>query len=140
MMLNLENSRHAHVAERLREDKVIWLVSVRPDGRPHAVVVWFVWDEAGGNVLVFSKPDQQKTRNIGVNPQVVLAMDDSREGSDPITLEGRAELVDDPDLSAAMPAYVEKYEEMMRRTGLHPPEKMAGLYSQAIRIELRRVM
>ena len=43
-----------------------------PPGRdPHIVPIWFWWD--GEAVLVFSKPDAQKVRNMRENPAVMLA-------------------------------------------------------------------
>ena len=43
---------------------------VRPDGAPHLVPIWFWWD--GEAVLVFSKPDAQKVRNLRIQPRVML--------------------------------------------------------------------
>lgn len=130
-MLDSTNPDEAHVDSRLREDIVIWLGSVRPDGRPHMVVVWFLWD--GNSVLIFSQPNNQKLRNIAHEKRVVLALDDSDDGGDVITIEGTAELVNEPELSTAMPAYVEKYADAIRDIG-YTPESMAAAYSQAIRV------
>jgi hypothetical protein len=38
-MLDLNNPEEAHIDRRLREDVVLWLGSVRPDGRPHLAPV-----------------------------------------------------------------------------------------------------
>jgi hypothetical protein len=38
-ILDLTKKRDAHIDQRLRNDITIWLNTVRPDGRPHAVVV-----------------------------------------------------------------------------------------------------
>ena len=51
-ILDLTQERHAHIDHRLHNDEVIWLHTTRPDGRPHAVVVWFLWD--GETVLIYS--------------------------------------------------------------------------------------
>ncbi len=58
------------------------------------MAVWFLW--TGTDVLIFSKPHQQKIRNLRQNPHVILALDNTKQGVDPITLEGEAELLDDP--------------------------------------------
>jgi PPOX class probable F420-dependent enzyme len=63
---------HVHALERLQNDIIIWLSTVRPDGRPHLVPVWFLWD--GQTILIFSKPDQ-KIRNLRQNPAVMLGLD-----------------------------------------------------------------
>jgi PPOX class probable F420-dependent enzyme len=130
-MLDLTRERDAHIDRRLREDLMIWLGSVRPDGHPHLVAVWFLWD--GKELLIFSKPNQQKVRNLQQNPHVVVALDNTNLGEDPITVEGEAELLVDPDVSSTLPAYVAKYGEHIKEIGF-TPETMAQVYNQGIRI------
>ena len=130
-MLDLTNPDEAHIDQRLRENVIIWLGSVRPDGRPHMVGVWFLWD--GATILIFSQPNNQKVRNLRHDPRVVLALDDTDEGEDVITIEATAELLAEPELTTELPAYAAKYATHMRDLDL-PPERMAQLYSQAIRI------
>jgi PPOX class probable F420-dependent enzyme len=136
-ILDLTKERDAHVDQRLRNDLTIWLNTVRPDGRPHAVVVWFLWD--GEAIVIFSQPDKQKLRNLQHNSNVVLAVDNTREGSDPITIEGIATLLNPGELNTAHPGYVEKYGKHIKRIG-YTPEQMATAYSQPIRIIPTRVM
>jgi hypothetical protein len=50
-MLDLSGSQGAHIDARLRHEPIIWLSSVRPDGRPHLVPIWFLWDGAVLSVL-----------------------------------------------------------------------------------------
>jgi PPOX class probable F420-dependent enzyme len=130
-MLDLTQERHAHINQRLRDDIVVWLGSVRPDGRPHLAPVWFLWN--GAALLIFSKPNQQKIRNLRKNARVVVALDNTNEGIDPITLEGEAELLDDPMVNTTLPEYVAKYGSRIRGIG-YTPQAMAEVYSQAIRI------
>ena len=136
-ILDLTKERDAHVDQRLRNDITIWLNTVRPDGRPHAVVVWFLWD--GEAILIFSQPDKQKLRNLQHNSNVVLAVDNTREGSDPITIEGKATLLNQGEVNTAHPSYVEKYGEHIKQIG-YTPEQMAIAYSQPIRIIPMRIM
>ena len=136
-ILDLTQERHAHIDQRLHKDEVIWLNSVRPDGRPHAVVVWFLWD--GESVLIFSKPKNQKVRNIQHNQNVLLALDNTDDGSDPITIEGTASLLAQGEVSPTLEAYVKKYDEGFKGLG-STPEQMGAEYSQAIRITPTRVM
>ncbi|MBV9228713.1 MAG: pyridoxamine 5'-phosphate oxidase family protein, partial [Chloroflexi bacterium] len=77
-MLDLTKAYDAHVDQRLRTEPIIWLNSVRPDGRPHSVPVWFLWD--GATFLIFSKPSSQKIRNLRQNKYVTLALDGTDEG------------------------------------------------------------
>ena len=128
-MLDVTQERHAYIDQRLRENHIIWLGSARPDGRPHLVAVWFLW--TGKDLLIFSKPHGQKIRNFRHNPHVMVALDDTNQGN--ITLEGKAELLADPLVSATLPEYVAKYGVHITGIG-YTPETMASVYSQAIRI------
>jgi PPOX class probable F420-dependent enzyme len=130
-MLDLTKERDAHIDERLRRELMMWLSTVRPDGRPHLVPVWFLWD--GETILIFSQPKQQKLRNLQHNPNVVVALDTAGQGDDVVMMEGKAELLDDPKVSTALPAYAEKYKERLELYGWSG-ESMAQDYSQAIRI------
>jgi PPOX class probable F420-dependent enzyme len=136
-LLDLTKERDAHIDQRLHNDMVIWLNSVRPDGRPHAVAVWFLWD--GETFLIFSRPKNQKVRNLRENVQVLLAVDDTHNGADPITIEGMATLLPAGEVSATFPAYLEKYGSEIKNIGF-TPEQMAAEYSQAIRIIPTRTM
>ena len=134
-ILDLTQERHAHIDQRLHNDEVIWLNSVRPDGRPHSVVVWFLWE--GETVLIFSRPKNQKVHNIQHNSNVVLALDNTNNGDDPITLEGTATLFDRGGMDIT--PYVTKYAEGIKQLGF-TPEQMVTSFSQAIRITPTRVM
>lgn len=132
-MSDTPNTRQVHREERLRSNVIAWFTSVRSDGRPHIVPVWFLWD--GDTFLIFTKPGSQKVRNLQGNPQVVLALDDTNGGSDVITVEGHSELLDTGAVDTTYPAYVEKYGEEMTDLGW-TPEAMATTYgyTQAIRV------
>lgn len=136
-MLDLANARDAHIDRRLRAEPMMWLATVRPDGRPHLVPVWFFWD--GTSVLIFSQPNQQKLRNIANNPRVVLALETQDQGDDVVTLEGMAELLPEGTFDPTLPVYAAKYEALMRRLGMDAPT-MAKAYSQAIRVTPTRFL
>ena len=130
MQLDLNDPKQAHVDERLRQDMIAWFTSVRPDGRPHSVAVWFLWD--GTAFLLFSKPKNQKVVNIRQNANVVLALDDTKGGNDPIAFEGTAELLAAaPD--ALIQSYGEKYAALIQQFGWTTTSMLAD-YSQPIRI------
>jgi PPOX class probable F420-dependent enzyme len=135
-LLDLTKERDAHIQQRLQNDLVIWLNSVRPDGRPHSVIVWYLWDNDA--ILIFSRTPNQKVRNIRNNANVVLAFDNSNGGSDPITIEGTATLLAPGEIDTTYPAYVAKYGGPMKGIG-YTPEQMAADYSQAIRIVPTRI-
>ena len=136
-MLDLSNPKHAHIDERLRTNRILWLGSVRPDGRPHLVYVFFLWD--GKHILIFSQPASQKVRNVRHNLHVTLALDETRDGEDMVILEGKAELLHDPAVNATLPAYAAKYDSALQRVGL-TAEAMAAIYSQALLITPTRFL
>jgi len=130
-MLDLARPRHAQIDQRLRSEPIIWLSTVQPDGRPHLVPVWFWWD--GVAVLIFSKPGSQKVRNLRRSSHVMLALDTADEGEDVVLFAGQAELLHDNVVQATLPAFARKYAALFARIG-STPERMAGEYSQAIRV------
>jgi PPOX class probable F420-dependent enzyme len=132
-MLDLSKRRDAHVDARLRSEPMIWLSTVRHDGRPHLVPVWFLWD--GEAVLIFSQPNQQKIRNIQQNNNVMLALDTAKGGGDIVMIEGKAELLENGNekVGANMPEFAEKYAANFTRMN-QTADAMAKTYSQAIRV------
>ena len=128
-MFDLSTPQGAHADQRLHTDTLIWLSSVRPDGNPHLVPVWFLWDDS--TILIFSKPRNQKLRNILNNPNVTLALQADADGGNIVIVEGKAALIDG--INATLSAYVQKYSEDIKGIG-STPESMAAEYSQAIRI------
>ena len=87
----------AEVSDYLASRRTATLVSLGADGHPHAVAMWFALLDG---VLWFeTKAKAQKAVNLRRDPRVtVLAEDgltyDTLRG---VSLEGRAEVVDDPD-------------------------------------------
>jgi len=136
-ILDTTKERDAHIDRRLRSNIIIWLNTVRPDGRPHAAAAWFLCD--GESFLIFSQPHTQKIRNLQHNTNVLLAVDDTHKGADPIAIEGIARLLAPGEVDTTSPAYVEKYGEAIKQIGF-TPEQMAAVYSQPIRITPTRVL
>ena len=54
----------ARAARRLKDELIYWLVTVGPDGAPQPSPVWALWD--GATLLIYSRPDTPKLRNIGL--------------------------------------------------------------------------
>jgi PPOX class probable F420-dependent enzyme len=115
----------------LRDEPVVWLSSVRPDGGPHLVPIWFSWD--GREILIASKPHAQKVRNLRTNPAVMLALGETEDDFDVGLLQGRAELLAAPAASVLPASHLAKYRRQMAAIGLSRAEFLAT-YSQVIRI------
>jgi general stress protein 26 len=73
----------------LRAFRSIWVSTTRPDGRPHAVPVWYVWDNNA--VYFISARHLQKSKNLAKQPWIIVHAGD---GDDVIILEGPVEIVD----------------------------------------------
>ena len=136
-MTDVAAPSNTQVEERLRAEPIVWLSSVRPDRRPHLVPVWFHWD--GQRVLILSEPNNQKVRNLRANPQVMIAVDDTRGGGDVALVEGTAELLTEPTAAVAPPAYFEKYADLIASLGW-TADAMAAQYSQPIRVTPTRFL
>jgi len=98
------------VAAQLTGSLNYWLCSVRPDGRPHAVPRWAVFVD--GKVYYDGSPETRHSRNIALNPQVSLHLEN---GTEAIMLEGTS--VDagkpSPELGQRLSeAYKKKYKEL----------------------------
>ncbi|WP_431772357.1 PPOX class F420-dependent oxidoreductase [Streptomyces cucumeris] len=78
------------VSEGTRTGK---LSTVRADGSPHIAPVWFLLD---GDDLVFNTGQGTvKGRNLARDGRVSLCVDDDRPPFSFVTVQGRAELIDD---------------------------------------------
>jgi PPOX class probable F420-dependent enzyme len=121
----------ARVDARLREELVVWLVTVAADGTPVPTPIWFLWD--GESVLVYSQPGKPKLRHIAGNPHVALAMRTDEHGDALVVITGEASVDEGAPRADALPGYVEKYGASIARLGSEP-EGFADEYSVPIRI------
>jgi general stress protein 26 len=71
--------------ERLRKSRQYWMVTVRPDGRPHVMPVWGLWRE--GAFYFSTGASSRKGRNLAANPNCIVCNENSGEG---VIVEGSA--------------------------------------------------
>jgi PPOX class probable F420-dependent enzyme len=74
---------------RLTDAHDYWVATVWPDGRPHVMPVWGVWD--GSAVWFSSSLRARKALNLARDPRCTITTDNPLE---PVVVEGVAELVD----------------------------------------------
>ena len=121
------------VARRLREEIVIWLTTVDLKGTPQPAPVWFLWDDATGTILIYSRNDAKRLAHIQQNPRVSLHFNSTDDGDDVIVITGTAEINASGPLADQVPAYVAKYGR--RAADLFSrPEDFVSLYSVPLRI------
>lgn len=126
----------ARVARRLVQEQVIWLTTVREDGRPEPSPVWFLWD--GETFLIYSRPNTLKLRNIAVRPHVSLSFNSTETGGDVVVFAGEARIAEGAPPATDVPAYLEKYGQGIANIGM-TPEGFAAAYSVPIRVTPSKV-
>jgi PPOX class probable F420-dependent enzyme len=124
----------ARVDRFLREEPVVWLSTVRPDGAPHLVPTWFAWD--GETIEIRSKPGAQKVRNLRHDRRAMLAIGDAEADFDVSLLEADARLDAGAPLSAT---FLAKYGARIAELGLTPAQ-FAQTYGLTIRLTPTRAL
>lgn len=134
----LSGDRCSHVEARLHGNLMAWFTTVRPDGRPVTVPVWFLLRD-DETFLIYSQPDTLKLRNLPHNPNVALGLDVTDLGRDIIRVEGTAQQVADIEPADRNRQYVLKY---MERIGaiFGTAEKFAAQYSSAVIVTPTRLL
>jgi len=91
--------------QRLKKSHNYWIVTVKPDGSPHVMVVWGMWQDER---FLFSTGSQsRKARNLASNPNCVVSTEDAHEA---VIVEGIAEIADAAARRKMIPAYQRKYD------------------------------
>ena len=134
---HLPEARRAHVEGRLRANLMAWLTTVRPDGRPDSVPVWFLLRD-DETILVYSQAAKVKLRNIASNPSVSLGLDVTDIGRDIIRVEGTAEHVPGFPAADQVPEYVAKYAERLG-ANFGTASRFAALFPEALIITPHRL-
>jgi hypothetical protein len=114
---HLPEDRRAHVEGRLRANLMAWLTTVRPDGRPDSVPVWFLLRD-DETILVYSQA--------------------AKVGRDIIRIEGTAEHVPGFPAADQVPEYAVKYAERIGAL-FGTPSRFATQFSEALIITPHRL-
>lgn len=77
--------------QRLLTARNIWMATVRPNGTPHLVPIWFIW--INERIYICTAPESIKARNLRANPHVSVSLED---GNNPLVVECTAKLLDKP--------------------------------------------
>ncbi|HEY6497632.1 MAG TPA: TIGR03667 family PPOX class F420-dependent oxidoreductase [Trebonia sp.] len=122
------------IEKHLANDKIVWLTTVTPTGRPAPRPVWFLWD--GTTVLIYSQPDAAKLRHIAGNDHVSLNFNCSEGGGDVVVISGRAEIETAAPAPSAVPKMLEKYIGSIEAMGY--TKEWYDAYDTAIRVTPER--
>ena len=117
------------VSQRMASARNYWVVTCRPDGRPHAAPAWGAWvDEA---FYFGTEAGSVKARNLAVNEAIVVHLE---SGDEAVILEGVAEVVVQPDQALwerIATAYAAKYDGFR-------PDYPAGPHSSMLRLRVQK--
>jgi PPOX class probable F420-dependent enzyme len=128
-MIDFSTDFGKHARERLEQEPIAWLVTVGKDGTPQPSPIWYLWD--GETILIYSRPNTPKVRNVQRHPQTALHLEGNGKGGDIVILVGEASIDDTPP-AAQNPAYLAKYADGIARIGM-TNESFAAAYSTPIR-------
>jgi len=93
------------IEARLGRETTIWLATVRHDGRPHLVPLWYVWLD--GRVYLATGAYSQKFVNMYHNQNVALALPDT---ASTVIIEGEAHVAERAVVDALADYFYHKYE------------------------------
>lgn len=91
--------------QRLKKSHNYWITTVRPDGSPHVMVVWGLWQD--GRFLFSTGSKSRKAQNLAENPKCVVCTEHAHEA---VIVEGVAEIADVAARRKLIPAYERKYD------------------------------
>jgi len=91
--------------QHLKKSHNYWITTVKPDGSPHTMVVWGLWQD--GRFVFSTGSTSRKTRNLAVNPNCIVCNEDADEA---VIVEGVAEIADVAARRKMIPVYERKYK------------------------------
>ena len=115
----------------LREETVIWLTTVAPDGTPQPRPVWFTWD--GSSILLYSQPKAHKISHLEKCPRVAVHFNTDKDGSEVVVLTGEGRVDREAPPADRDREYVAKYRQGIADLEM-TPESFAADYSTPITV------
>ena len=95
----------AWAEQRLKKSHNYWITTVKPDGSPHTMVVWGLWQD--GRFLFSTGAQSRKARNLAKNSNCIVCNELAQEA---IIVEGVAEVADIAARKKFLPPYERKYK------------------------------
>lgn len=72
---------------RLKQSRQYWIATTRPDGRPHVMVVWALWQD--GRLYFSTGKASRKAQNLAKNPHCTMCTEKADQA---VILEGVVEI------------------------------------------------
>jgi len=91
--------------QRLKKSHNYWITTVKPNGSPHSMVVWGLWQD--GRFLFSTGSQSKKARNLAENRHCIVCTENAAEA---VIVEGVSEIADLAARKKFLPVYERKYE------------------------------
>lgn len=114
------------IAEFIERSRTATFATVLQDGRPHLVAMWYA--VLDGEIWFETKAKSQKAVNLRRDPTVTVMIEDGKTYNTlrGVTIDGRAEIVDDP--------------ETLLRVGISVWERYTGPYTDDMKPYVDQMM
>ena len=110
------------------------VATVRPDGRPHVVPVWYLWEE--GRFYFETARKAVKANNLRNNPHIAITVDVTAGGLrlKYVILEGQATLIEDNGMARQIAERI--YSRYVGVEGLQTPTVQEMLDADIVIVQL----
>jgi hypothetical protein len=95
--------------QRLKKSHNYWITTVKPEGSPHTMVVWGLWQD--GRFIFSTGSKSRKARNLAENKNCIVCTEKANEA---VIVEGAAEIADVAARRKFLPLYERKYKFDMK--------------------------
>ena len=126
---HLPPAERDRVEGRLHSNLIAWLTTVRPDGQPVTVPVWFLLQD-DETILLYSRPERQAAQHRG-QPEGELRARRHRHWAQHRAPGGHRQAGPRPAARERDPAYLVKYTERLGAM-FGTPEQFAAHFSAAL--------
>ncbi|MFO7681525.1 MAG: pyridoxamine 5'-phosphate oxidase family protein [Chloroflexota bacterium] len=111
----------------LEQPIIVRFTTIRPDGYPHTVPVWFMLD--GDDLLVFSLRETRKVKNALVDAKGCFSIGGDPAGSDSYLIDGDLVVEDDPEhlIAARITQHYESPEQAQKDLAAWQDEDFVAL-------------
>jgi PPOX class probable F420-dependent enzyme len=118
---------------RVQEEYLIWLTAIGLHGMPQPAPVWFLWDEAASNFLIYNQTYAKRLDLVRNNSQVALNFNGYETGYGIIAFTGHAQICPDEPPAHEHPLYLAKYRHWMTNK-FGSPAQFAADFSVALHV------
>jgi PPOX class probable F420-dependent enzyme len=117
------------LTQRLNDEMVVWLTTVRADGTPMPTPVWFLWD--GSTFLIYTQPLSNKMKYIAENSRAALNLNSDAEGGEVAIFTGDIRVIPDAPPAIENETFLVKYRQGIEDISM-TPESFSRDYSTAL--------